>query len=200
MDDDYETWNAWANQYWPADYLIDRTGHVRDAHFGEGAYAETETKIRTLLGERTSAPHAAPSGAITASDAVQSPETYLGTFRAQYSQVVHAGKPWRYTAASHPYINDLQLQGEWRVENQKIIAGNDAHLVFRYVAPRIYVVAAPPAGAAGALSPNVDGKTLASIRVAHDDLYQLAHLATAGPHTLDLTVRRGTSLYSFTFG
>ena len=156
--------------------------------------------IRTLLGERTSAPHAAPSGAITASDAVQSPETYLGTFRAQYSQVVHAGKPWRYTAASHPYINDLQLQGEWRVENQKIIAGNDAHLVFRYVAPRIYVVAAPPAGAAGALSPNVDGKTLASIRVAHDDLYQLAHLATAGPHTLDLTVRRGTSLYSFTFG
>ena len=200
VDDDYKTWNAWANQYWPADYLIDRTGHVRDAHFGEGAYAETETKIRTLLGERTSAPHAAPSGAITASDAVQSPETYLGTFRAQYSQVVHAGKPWRYTAASHPYINDLQLQGEWRVENQKIIAGNDAHLVFRYVAPRIYVVAAPPAGAAGALSPNVDGKTLASIRVAHDDLYQLAHLATAGPHTLDLTVRRGTSLYSFTFG
>jgi len=68
------------------------------------------------------------------------------------------------------------------------------------VAPRIYVVAAPPAGAPGALSANVDGKALPSIRVAHDDLYQLAHLATAGPHTLDLTVRRGTSLYSFTFG
>jgi hypothetical protein len=91
---------------------------------------------------------------------VQSPETYLGTFRAQYSQAVHTGKPWTYTAASHPYINDLQLQGEWRVENQKIVAGTGAHIVFRYVAPRIYVVAAPPAGAAGALSPNVDGKAL----------------------------------------
>ena len=81
VDNDYGTWNAYGNQYWPADYLIDRNGHIRDAHFGEGAYSETESKIRTLLGERASAPHAAPTGAITASQKVETPETYLGRAR-----------------------------------------------------------------------------------------------------------------------
>ena len=75
-----------------------------------------------------------------------------------------------------------------------------AHLLLRYVAPRIYVVAAPPRGAAGSLSASVDGKLLPRIPVPHDDLYQLAHLAKPGPHALDLSVRPGTSLYSFTFG
>ena len=154
---------------------------MRDAHFGEGAYAETETKIRTLLGERASAPHASPHGAITASDTVQTPETYLGTFRAQYSQEIHANKTFDYTAEPHPYVNEVELQGQWSVQNQKIVAGTGAHLLLRYVAPRIYVVAAPPAGAAGSLSASVDGKALPRIAVPHDDLYELAHLASPGP-------------------
>jgi hypothetical protein len=113
---------------------------------------------------------------------------------------VHAGRLWNYTAALHPYVNDVQLQGRWRVGKQKIVAGAGAHLILRYVAPRIYVVAAPPAGGAGALSAKVDGTALPRIGIPHDDLYQLAHLATPGPHALDLAVRPGTSLYSFTFG
>jgi cytochrome c biogenesis protein CcdA/thiol-disulfide isomerase/thioredoxin len=200
VDDGYKTWNAWANQYWPADYLIDRNGHVRDAHFGEGAYDATEDKIRTLLGERASAPRAAPQGAISVSGDVQTPETYLGTFRARYSQQVHANTSFDYTPAVNPYVNEVQLQGHWRVEAQKIVAGKGAHLLLRYVAPRIYVVAAPPRGGAGSLSASVDGKLLPRIPVPHDDLYQLAHLAKPGPHALDLSVRPGTSLYSFTFG
>ena len=200
VDDGYKTWNAWANQYWPADYLIDRNGHVRDAHFGEGAYDATEDKIRTLLGERASAPRAAPQGAISVSGDVQTPETYLGTFRARYSQQVHANTSFDYTPAAQPYVNEVQLQGHWRVEAQRIVAGTSAHLLLRYVAPRIYVVAAPPRGAAGSLSASVDGKLLPRIPVPHDDLYQLAHLAKPGPHALDLSVRPGTSLYSFTFG
>jgi thiol-disulfide isomerase/thioredoxin len=200
VDNGYKTWNAWANQYWPADYLIDRNGHVRDAHFGEGAYRETEDKIRTLLGERASAPHAAPRGAISVSSAVQTPETYLGTFRAHYSQTVHANAFFDYVPAASPYLNEVQLQGQWRVEGQKIVAGKGAHLLLRYVAPRIYVVAAPTAGAAGSISASVDGRVLPRIPVPHDDLYQLAHLRKPGPHALDLTVRPGTSLYSFTFG
>jgi cytochrome c biogenesis protein CcdA/thiol-disulfide isomerase/thioredoxin len=200
VDDGYKTWDAWANQYWPADYLIDRNGHVRDAHFGEGAYRQTEDNIRTLLGERASAPHATPKGAISVSGTVQSPETYLGTFRAHYSQDVHANTSFTYEASLKSYVNDVQLQGQWRVEDQKIVAGKSAHLLLQYVAPRIYVVAAPPAGDAGSLSANVDGKALPRIAVPNDDLYQLAHLARPGPHKLDLSVRPGTSLYSFTFG
>jgi len=131
---------------------------------------------------------------------VQTPETYLGTFRARYSQQVHANTSFDYTPAVNPYVNEVQLQGHWRVEAQKIVAGKGAHLLLRYVAPRIYVVAAPPRGAAGSLSASVDGKLLPRIPVPHDDLYQLAHLAKPGPHALDLSVRPGTSLYSFTFG
>ena len=54
IDDDYGTWQAYGNQYWPAHYLIDRTGHVREVHFGEGRYAETERAIQELLGEPAS--------------------------------------------------------------------------------------------------------------------------------------------------
>ncbi len=149
VDDDYGTWNAYGNQYWPADYLIDRNGHIRDAHFGEGAYADTESKIRTLLGERASAPRAAPKGAITASQTVETPETYLGAERGTYSQKVYAGEEFDYTPDAKVFLNQVQLKGTWRLESQKLIAGPGAHLLFQYTAPRIYVVAAPPASGPG---------------------------------------------------
>ena len=50
QDNDFGTWDNYSNQYWPAEYLIDRTGHIRHTHFGEGEYDETESLIRTLLG------------------------------------------------------------------------------------------------------------------------------------------------------
>ena len=49
QDNDFGTWRAYSNRFWPAKYLIDRDGVVRYTHFGEGAYAETEEKIRELL-------------------------------------------------------------------------------------------------------------------------------------------------------
>ena len=49
IDNNYDTWNAYGNEYWPADYLIDATGAVRHVHFGEGDYATTEGLIRQLL-------------------------------------------------------------------------------------------------------------------------------------------------------
>ncbi|MCR6679093.1 hypothetical protein NVV43_26790, partial [Escherichia marmotae] len=52
MDNDFATWNAYSNRYWPAKYLIDARGHLRYAHFGEGAYDTTESHIRALLTER----------------------------------------------------------------------------------------------------------------------------------------------------
>jgi cytochrome c biogenesis protein CcdA/thiol-disulfide isomerase/thioredoxin len=200
VDNDYGTWNAYGNQYWPADYLIDRNGHIRDAHFGEGAYSETESKIRTLLGERTSAPRAAPTGAITVSQKVETPETYLGAARGTYSQKIHAGEAFDYTPEPKPFLNEVELKGTWRIEAQKLIAGPGAHLLFQYTAPRIYIVAAPPTSGPGRISATIDGKVQPAMAVPHDDLYQLIHLASAGPHKLDLAVRSGTSLYSFTFG
>ena len=50
LDNDHATWRAWANQYWPAHYLIDRAGQIRYRHFGEGDYDRTEAAILALLG------------------------------------------------------------------------------------------------------------------------------------------------------
>ena len=60
QDNDYKTWDNYANQYWPAEYLIDKTGHVRHTEFGEGSYPETEQLIRTLLGVQGAGREAAP--------------------------------------------------------------------------------------------------------------------------------------------
>jgi cytochrome c biogenesis protein CcdA/thiol-disulfide isomerase/thioredoxin len=201
VDDRYGTWDAWANQYWPADYLIDRDGDVRDAHFGEGAYAQTEGDIRTLLGERAKGPRARAANAIAPSPQVQTPETYLGTYRAQgYTQKLHPNTDFDYGPPTSTRPNTVALVGSWRVESHRIVAGAGAKLVFEYVAPRIYVVAAPPVTGPVALGVSVDGSPKASVRVADDDLYQLAHMPNAGPHQLVLSVPAGASLYSFTFG
>jgi thiol-disulfide isomerase/thioredoxin len=55
QDNRYETWKAFGNEYWPAVYLIDRSGHIRLKHVGEGDYAETERAIELLLDEKVAA-------------------------------------------------------------------------------------------------------------------------------------------------
>jgi cytochrome c biogenesis protein CcdA/thiol-disulfide isomerase/thioredoxin len=201
VDDRYGTWNAWGNQYWPADYLIDRNGNVRDAHFGEGAYGQTQADIRLLLGEHGTGPMAHAHDVVTPSNSVQTAETYLGTYRAAaYTQHLHPGGDWNYGGATTTATNTVALAGHWDVESHQIVAGAGARLLFDYIAPRIYLVAAPPASAAVSLGVTVDGTRLAPVRVAADDLYQLAHMPAPGPHLLDLSVPRGTTLYSFTFG
>src|SRR3989344_15985 len=90
LDNDYATWRAYGNQYWPRKYLIDIYGNIVYDHIGEGAYEETEMKIRELLLERAEvlglnkpdtneelAASQMPEGENTA----RSPETYFGSLR-----------------------------------------------------------------------------------------------------------------------
>src|ERR671933_2174751 len=78
LDNDYSTWNAYGNQYWPAEYLLDRRGHVRHYHFGEGEYGRTEQLIRQLLApERAHLPTATAIADRTPM-AATTPESYLG--------------------------------------------------------------------------------------------------------------------------
>ena len=51
QDNDGKTWRSYQNRYWPTLYLIDKRGHIRYKHIGEGAYAETEFTIKSLLSE-----------------------------------------------------------------------------------------------------------------------------------------------------
>lgn len=51
IDNDWKTWRAYSNRYWPAQYLIDKAGNLRYLHIGEGGYAKTEEIIQALLAE-----------------------------------------------------------------------------------------------------------------------------------------------------
>ena len=110
QDNRFKTWDNYANQYWPAEYLIDRTGHVRHTHFGEGEYPHTEALIRQLLsvsGKRAvQLPDVTPTEALT-------PETYLGYARVgNYvgTQIV-PNKPTPYTFADSLYSNAFSYDG-----------------------------------------------------------------------------------------
>ena len=137
------TWNAYGNQYWPAEYLIDRRGHVRYAHFGEGDYEHTENLIRGLLSERdlrlpgrTRVSADAPEGALT-------PETYLGWERIS---IRYAGSPIaadRLARYDFPRALDedgYAYAGVWRVARGRIVAGPRARLEIRFYARKAHLV------------------------------------------------------------
>jgi len=118
QDNRFKTWDNYANQYLPAEYLIDRTGHVRHTHFGEGEYPQTEALIRRLLA--ASGKHAKQLPDVTPTEAM-TPETYLGYARiGNYtgSRIV-PDKPARYTFTSSLFANAFSYDGTWRVGKRR---------------------------------------------------------------------------------
>ena len=202
LDNDFGTWRAWGNRYWPAEYYVDRQGHVRYAHFGEGDYAETEKVIRTLLAEKDlpapvsgSISDRTPHGALT-------PETYLGTDRLSSlvgSPVVEGHKA-TYTIPQVVPLNAVAYGGRWLVGRERIVAGEGARLRLSYHARNVYLVLGK-GESEGVVHVAVDGKSVKTVTVTGDRLYTL--VARAGPaadHTLDLSFSPGTEAYAFTFG
>jgi cytochrome c biogenesis protein CcdA/thiol-disulfide isomerase/thioredoxin len=202
IDDAYGTWQAYGNQYWPADYLIDRTGHVRDVHFGEGAYAETERDIQQLLGRSRSPLATAHVAAIAPSRDTGTPETYLGSERGSYAQAIARGVMHRYTEPASTTANQVTLQGSWKVEAQYLTAGRGASIRLRYQARRAYLVLGEVAGTPpAAVRVTVTGAAARSVKVDHDGLYNVASLpGPARLRTLVAHVPPGLRAYSFTFG
>jgi thiol-disulfide isomerase/thioredoxin len=199
LDNGYGTWNAWGNRYWPAKYLIDRRGHVRYAHFGEGDYQRSEDVIRTLLAEKSlpgpvsgSIRDQTPSERLT-------PETYLGSERIDRfvgSRLVE-GREATYTLPPAVPTNGLAFGGRWTVEKERIVAGDGARLRLVFHAHKVFLVL----GGAGTVQVAVDGRQEKNVRVTEDRLYTLAELpGQAGDHTLDLAFSRGLAAYAFTFG
>ncbi len=194
QDNRYKTWDNYANQYWPAEYLIDKQGHVRHTHFGEGEYDQTESLIRRLLGASgTHARHiadATPAGLLT-------PESYLGYARLTN----YAGRnpvPDKFAEYAFPdslLANTLAYDGSWRVGAQAITAGKNARLRLRFEASDVYLVA----GGNGTVQTFVNGKPTGSIRV---DAQRLYTVRTGQPTAalLELRFSPGVQAYSFTFG
>jgi cytochrome c biogenesis protein CcdA/thiol-disulfide isomerase/thioredoxin len=201
VDDGYKTWNAYHNEYWPAEYLIDSSGVVRHVHFAESDYPQTESLIRHLLVDadpKVSLPRPTDLPDRTP-DEPTNPETYLGYERAQYD--VGAGLiPDTPTAYSFPASlppGGYALSGVWTVGGESATAGNAAALELGFQAKAIYLVL----GGSGTVRVSVNGTLTKTITVnGVPDLYTLLDAPQLQTGTLLLHFTPGVAAYDFTFG
>jgi len=196
QDNALATWNAWSNQYWPAEYLIDARGHVRYVHFGEGDAGATEDAIRALL--REPGARARPPSRRYDPSALATPETYLGTARAErfLPGVQQVG-----TATYTPYAGALPashftLGGTWRITGEAAVAGPGATLRGNVTGKDVYLVLSGP----GTVDVTVDGHHEKTIRVTEQRLYHLLSRPRVAAHDLRLRFQPGVAGYAFTFG
>src|SRR4051812_44150815 len=147
QDNDYATWNAWGNQYWPAKYLVDAKGRVRYVHFGEGGYDRTERAVRSLLEEagHDRLGRMADAG-VERAEGVETPESYLGARRAErfLTGAIEPGlHEYRLTgdalAALPP--SHLAYTGRWRIDaSHATAAGAGSRIHLSFSASRVYLV------------------------------------------------------------
>ncbi len=213
QDNDLGTWNAYGNQYWPADYFVDARGHVRSAAFGEGDYGHSEAVIRELLAEAGDRVGAKMSGAhgLQASAGVTTPESYLGAMRAERfaNGTILPGRQDFGTAPTPPQ-DGLAYGGVWTIASQTATAGPGAALVLHFGAQHVYLVLGSP-GRARRMRVLLDGRPIPD-RLAGADvhggvatissqrLYELVSLPADGQHVLRLEPEEGIQGYAFTFG
>jgi hypothetical protein len=197
LDNSFATWRAYSNDYWPSEYLIDRTGRIRHEHYGEGSYAETERLIRELLGEKAGA--ARTSVADTTPQELTTPESYLGYGRLDRFA---SGQPIFDTAAQYGFPqrlrqDELAYAGTWTVEPSRIVAGADARLRLRFQARNVFLVL----GGNGSVDVLVDGRHLRTVHVSGTPrLYTLARFPRLTRGLLELRASPGIEGYAFTFG
>jgi cytochrome c biogenesis protein CcdA/thiol-disulfide isomerase/thioredoxin len=201
IDNNYATWNAYSNQYWPADYLIDAQGNVRSVHFGEGDYSTMGQLIRELLQAarpRMSVPNPAnvpnktPTGEL-------SPETYVGYDELQYLDPPEVAKdtPAVYHFPASLPLGALGLAGTWTDHAQEATAGTGAEMELGFLAQDVYLVL----GGSGTLDVSFDGHHTQTIDVSGiPRLYTLYQAGSATSGKLLLQASPGVQAYDFTFG
>jgi len=219
VDNEYAVWSAFANHYWPALYFIDRDGIIRDHHFGEARYEQSERVIQQLLGiERDFVPVDGVGVEAEADwDHLLTPETYLGYTRIERlasPQGVKACRHWDYHLPERLSLNQWALTGEWTIGPENVVldrAGGsisyrfharDAHLVLSPAAPgpmrfRVLLDGEAP-GKSHGLDVDQDGNGW----LREGRLYQLVRQADeVRERTLQITfLRPGAAAYAFTFG
>jgi hypothetical protein len=219
VDNDYEVWNAFANHYWPALYFADADGVIRDQHFGEGRYEQSERVIQKLLGVDRQPVPVEGLGVEAPADweHLRTPETYLGYWRS--GQFASPQRPAlddsrAYALPEGLRLNHWALAGEWTIGAENLAldqAGGtiafrfharDAHLVLslsrREPIPfRVLLDGEPPGPSRGA---DVDEDGHGVLR--EDRMYQLVRQHDAvRDRTLEITfLEPGAEAYAFTFG
>ena len=211
IDSEMATWNAYGNQYWPAEYLIDQSGRVAYIHDGEGEYDVTESAIASLLGVGASP----TSVAATPDVSTQTPELYAGSDRGQLADGESyggSGQPVSYPDNGAPHDTDrILVSGRWADKQQYLVSAGPGHIRLNFSARDLYLVAGPDSGSTAHLSVTLDGKPVAPAQSGPDltagavdvTVQQLYHLLTGldgSRHVIDIAVPSGLRLYTFTFG
>jgi len=202
IDNNYGTWNAYNNQYWPAEYLIDPAGVIRHVAFGEGSYSDTENLIRQLLRQPNPGQALPPPSEVPDTTPTQglTEETYLGYRYAPLH--VSGAAPDADGSAGYRFPTTLDpdtfaLGGTWDAGPEAVTAGSGAELELNAQAHNIYLVL----GGQGSVSVRVDGEPSTTVAVAGPPkLYTLLSQPGNRRVTLGLTVSPGVQAYDFTFG
>jgi thiol-disulfide isomerase/thioredoxin len=210
VDSQMATWNAYGNQYWPAEYLLDPQGRVAYVNFGEGNYDATDAAVASLLNVKGGAPPQA-----TPLPSNLTPELYAGSERGKLADgesYGNAGQPANYPDSGPPRDqNAIQVTGAWIDEGQYLQSDGPGHIRLNFQADSLYVVVGTANGSLP-LSVTLDGKPVLATNagpaldassgfgVSRQDLYHV--LANVGPgfHLIDVSVPAGIQLYTFTFG
>jgi cytochrome c biogenesis protein CcdA/thiol-disulfide isomerase/thioredoxin len=199
LDNGYGTWKAYSNNYWPADYLVDQAGRVRDVHFGEGDYAKTERNIRLLLeaGKASPLPQAGRDTDRTPLE-IRTPESYLGYLRiGNYTgSPLRTDRPAAYRFPTSLTQDSYAYAGTWKVEGERIVADDDARLRLNFTARTVHLVLAGK----GFVTVKLNGKLQRTVRIDGDRLYTLVTQKRAADGLLELSFTRGLAAYAFTFG
>jgi thiol-disulfide isomerase/thioredoxin len=219
VDNDYEVWTAFDNHYWPALYFADAEGIIRDHHFGEGRYEESERVIQRLLGVERDPVSAVGAGVEAAADwdHLRTPETYLGYGRSEHFASTDGpafDERRRFEIPERLPLNYWALQGAWSIGPEKVTAeeaggsiafrfrARDAHLVLSSetgdpIPFRLLLDGAAP-GPSHGVDIDEDGNGL----LQQGRLYQLARQnGEVGERMLEITFAQpGAEAYVFTFG
>jgi cytochrome c biogenesis protein CcdA/thiol-disulfide isomerase/thioredoxin len=201
VDDNYGTWDAYDNEYWPADYLLDAQGTVRHIHFGEGDYSGTESFIRQLLvdahpGLKLPPPSDVPNKTPTGEE---SPETYVGYTEEQYIENPSLARnvAKQYSLPSTLQLGSLALGGTWTEGSQEATSGAGAEMELGFLADDVYLVM----GGKGTVQVSYNGKHIKTVNVAGvPKLYTLFNAGSTASGNLTLQVSPGVQAYDYTFG
>jgi cytochrome c biogenesis protein CcdA/thiol-disulfide isomerase/thioredoxin len=215
LDNNFATWQSFKNNYWPAHYLIDKTGNVVYQHFGEGEYDATENNIRFLLGLNKITDDTATRESGRNFLQSQTPETYLGFSRsANYAGPESLGKNVvsEYHYPSVLQENDWALKGLWHVNSDKIVATSPhSSLKIHFRASNVYIVMGSTNGRTIPVKISLNGEAVinekgrdvvdSSINVSQHRLYAVITLKNNDNGILEITTTEpGLEIYTFTFG
>jgi cytochrome c biogenesis protein CcdA/thiol-disulfide isomerase/thioredoxin len=214
QDNNLSTWNAYQNEYWPAEYLIDARGQVRHTQFGEGDYKQSEAAVRALLYQAGvhDLPPPISAAAIMPSAGLATPETYFNSDRATgFAQPLKPGLRF-YPGVNAPALNQFALHGTWRVNSQSATAtAPGAAIEAGFQAAHVYLVMTSTGNVPRTARVLLDGHPIARgeagadvhgglVTVQGQRLYSLVSLHGAEHHSLTVEVPPGVSAYDFTFG